>query len=83
MAKIAILTLCAPSDKSKLTELQWNFKPRTILKSLFWPNPRELLGPKFESHTLFYEIFLQKSGTLLVWTFYGPELAGPGFSVSL
>jgi hypothetical protein len=27
--------------------------------------------------------FLQKSGNLLVGTFYGPELRGPGFGVSL
>ena len=72
------------SSFSSDCEHQWNFKPRTILKPLFWPKRREYVGPKFESHTLYVVCnFLQKSENLLDRTFYGPELAGPGFGVSL
>jgi hypothetical protein len=45
-----------------LRDLQWNFKPWTILKPLFWPKRREFIGPKFESHTLLYANFCKNPG---------------------
>jgi hypothetical protein len=41
--------------------MNWNFKPRAILKLLFWPKRREFVGPKFWLHSL-YVIFCKNPG---------------------